>query len=99
MATQLQIEEIYDGALGYFALPAVSFFSLRALNICMIRVLQYTKASQQTAKGSTSPRASGEPGRTRTSNPLISPESLCSWLFLHFLARRSTVFDGVWRRS
>jgi hypothetical protein len=76
MATQSQIEEIYDGALRYFALPAVSIFSLRALNICMIRVLQYTKASQQTAEGSTSPRASGEPGRTRTSNPLIKSQLL-----------------------
>jgi Phage integrase family len=42
-------------------------------------------------------KISGEPGRTRTYNPLISAETLCSWLFLHFLARRSTVFDGVWR--
>jgi len=24
---------------------------------------------------------SGEPGRTRTCNPLINPETLCSWLF------------------
>ena len=40
---------------------------------------------------------SGEPRRTRTSNPLITPETLCSWLFLHFLARCTTVFHGVWQ--
>ncbi len=36
-------------------------------------------------------RSSGEPGRTRTSNPLLVPEMLCSCLFKHFLASRITV--------
>jgi hypothetical protein len=31
-------------------------------------------------------KRSGEPGRTRTSNPLLHPETLYSWLFKHFLA-------------
>src|SRR5437016_4565839 len=39
----------------------------------------------------------GEPGRTRTSNPLLSPETLCSWLFLHFHASCITVSHGVWQ--
>src|SRR5271169_316141 len=42
-------------------------------------------------------KISGEPGRTRTYNPLITPETLCSWLFLHFLACSSTVLGGIWR--
>src|SRR5215467_4342403 len=37
----------------------------------------------------------GEPGRTRTCNPLLNPEILCSWLSKHFLASSITVFDGV----
>jgi len=37
----------------------------------------------------------GEPGRTRTFNPLLVPEILCSWLFKHFLASYITVFHGV----
>jgi len=45
MATQSLIEKIYNDALKHFALPAVSTFDLTAPNICMIRVLQYTKAS------------------------------------------------------
>jgi hypothetical protein len=28
----------------------------------------------------------GEPGRTRTCNPLLNPEMLCSWFLKHFLA-------------
>ena len=32
-----------------------------------------------------------------SSNPLMTPKMVSSWLFLHFLARSSTVFDGVWR--
>src|SRR5439155_24197153 len=40
---------------------------------------------------------SGEPGRSRTSNPLLNPETLCSWLFLHFHASCITVSHGVWR--
>ena len=40
---------------------------------------------------------SGEPGRTRTSNPLLNPETLSSWLFLHFHASCITVFEGVWQ--
>jgi len=40
---------------------------------------------------------SGEPGRTRTSNPLLNPEMLCSWFFKHFLASQIMVFDGVGR--
>jgi hypothetical protein len=28
----------------------------------------------------------GEPGRTRTCNPLLIPETLCSWFCKHFLA-------------
>jgi len=39
----------------------------------------------------------GEPGRTRTSNPLLNPETLSSWLFLHFHASSITVFEGVWQ--
>jgi hypothetical protein len=31
-------------------------------------------------------KTSGEPGRTRTCNPLLNPEMLCSWFFKHFLA-------------
>ena len=34
---------------------------------------------------------SGEPGRTRTCNPLLNPEMLCSWFFKHFLASCLTV--------
>ena len=41
-------------------------------------------------------KTSGEPGRTRTSNPLLIPETLCSWFFKHFLASCITVFHGVW---
>jgi hypothetical protein len=37
----------------------------------------------------------GEPGRTRTCNPLLHPEMLCSWLFKHFLASCITVLHGV----
>jgi hypothetical protein len=37
----------------------------------------------------------GEPGRTRTCNPLLNPEMLCSWLFKHFLASYLTVLGGV----
>jgi hypothetical protein len=37
----------------------------------------------------------GEPGRTRTSNPLLTPEMLCSWFFMHFLASCVTVIYGV----
>ncbi len=37
----------------------------------------------------------GEPGRTRTSNPLVTPEMLCSWFFMHFLVSCITVFYGV----
>jgi hypothetical protein len=40
-------------------------------------------------------KRSGEPGRTRTYNPLITPETLSSWLFLHFLACCRTVLEGV----
>lgn len=39
----------------------------------------------------------GEPGRTRTCNPLLNPEMLCSWFFKHFLASYITVFHGVWQ--
>src|SRR5262249_14325912 len=28
----------------------------------------------------------GEPLRTRSCNPLLNPEALCSWFFKHFLA-------------
>jgi hypothetical protein len=38
---------------------------------------------------------SGEPGRTRTCNPLLNPEMLCSWFFKHFLASYMTVLHGV----
>jgi hypothetical protein len=36
-----------------------------------------------------------EPGRTRTCNPLMTPELLCSWLFKHFLASSITVYWGL----
>ena len=36
-------------------------------------------------------KSNGEPGRTRTSNPLLNPEMLCSWFFKHFLASCITV--------
>src|SRR6516225_8311362 len=39
----------------------------------------------------------GEPGRTRTCNPLLNPEMLCSSFFKHFLASHIMVFDGVRR--
>ncbi|HZV90122.1 MAG TPA: hypothetical protein VFF95_21400 [Candidatus Binatus sp.] len=40
-------------------------------------------------------QGNGEPGRTRTSNPLLYPEMLCSWLFKHFFASYITVLHGV----
>lgn len=32
-----------------------------------------------------------------TWNPLLNPETLSSWLFLHFHASCITVFEGVWQ--
>ena len=37
----------------------------------------------------------GEPGRTRTSNPLLDQKMLSSWLFKHFLVSYITVYGGV----
>jgi hypothetical protein len=37
----------------------------------------------------------GDPGRTRTCNPLLNPEMLCSWFFKHFLASYITILHGV----
>jgi hypothetical protein len=40
-------------------------------------------------------KTDGEPGRTRTCNPLLHPEMLCSWFFKHFFASHITIWHCV----
>jgi len=39
----------------------------------------------------------GGPRRTRTCNPLMIPETLCSWFVLQFPVSCIIVLGGVWR--
>src|SRR5215471_7047285 len=70
-------------------------FDAWPLSACGVATQGCSPFLSEKSEEANSLKNNGEPGRTRTCNPLLTPEMLCSWFFMHFLASCITVLHGV----